>query len=96
MRNAFRYSDLAFLALACLILAGLILATDPANVPDAPKACWVEDKAGTSYPPERVCGYVRSAPNGSRNFSDTIPQEDEPAFDCQADGNGICGRIDHD
>lgn len=92
MTKRFRYADVAFLALACGILAALVLMSDPVPVQDAPKACWVEEKAGTEYPPERICGYVRTAPNGSHSFSDSIPEEDEPAFDCRADGNGICGR----
>lgn len=65
-----KYADIAFLALAVGVLILLTLTTNPEPVQDAPKACWTEPKTGTGYPPERICGYVRSAPDGSRDFSD--------------------------
>ena len=53
-----------------------------------PKACWVEAKDDDSH--ERICGEVRKAPPGASHFSDSIPNEDDPAFDCLADGNRRC------
>lgn len=75
-------------------LIAVIMVGGTEHVPGTPAltkhahACWVEDKTdGTA---ERLCGDVSKAPATARNFSDRIPEEDEPAFDCKADGNQLC------
>lgn len=88
-RPSSEYAVLAALAFAVLLVGwSLIASVDlPSNV--GPTACWVEDKPDGSA--ERLCGDVSFAPQGAHSFTDTPPNEDEPAFDCRADGNQICG-----
>lgn len=77
-----------FVALAWFTLTTPPPEPDPSTYMPGATACWVEDKAdGTA---ERICGDVRKAPKGAHSFADTIPNEDEPAFDCRADGNQQC------
>ncbi len=51
----------------------------------SPKACWVEHQEDGSA--NRVCGLVVEAPKDAKKFSDTVPEEDQPAWDSLADGN---------
>lgn len=86
--------DWALLLMFIIVLA-LMLATAYAPAPEEPQrtgpvTCWVEDKPdGTA---ERICGDAHKAPAAAHSFSDNEPTEDNPAFDCRADGNQICGR----
>lgn len=76
-------------ALVVFAMFALVVAAPAEPVPA--KACWVETKADAAH--ERICGDVADAPPGSTHFADVIPNEDEPAFDCIADGNGVCGPV---